>query len=194
MKRLILSAVLGVAALGLSTEMAQAGPFCCWGCNKCGKCGANFCVRQYNAFSPVCSGTIYCDGICPIGGYGIPGGFNPYCASCGAGGAGYYDGGGAMASPQMLPADASPTSPATGAPPVAKPLQVPQHFPPPTALPMPQAGPAAVGMQYPYYPRMMNAPVMPAGYGQYPGYGYPQAYGYPQGYGYPQMAPMMGQQ
>src|SRR6266542_442853 len=88
MKRLILSAVLGAAALGLSSGPVQAGcgPFGCGNlygpfswlpCRKCCGCGATFCVRQYNAFSPVCAGTVYCDGINPLGGCGIPGGFNP---------------------------------------------------------------------------------------------------------------------
>src|SRR5215212_5242601 len=81
MKRLILSAILGVAALGLSAGTVQAGPCGFFGCRKCCGCGATFCVRQYNAFSPVCSGTLYCDGINPMGGCGIPGGFNPNCGA-----------------------------------------------------------------------------------------------------------------
>jgi hypothetical protein len=67
------------ALLALSVLTLAAAPSFAWGtfglfphcghcCNKC-----NFCVRPYNAFSPVCSGTICCDGCFPFGG-GYPGG------------------------------------------------------------------------------------------------------------------------
>src|SRR5688572_5208668 len=65
MKRLIVSAALMAAALGPATDSAHAGgPY---GHSKCGPCGASFCVRQYNAFSPVASGHLYLDGVLPFG-------------------------------------------------------------------------------------------------------------------------------
>jgi hypothetical protein len=85
MKNLLPSAVLALAVSGFVTASSFAG--CtfglCYSKGCCG-CGAKFCVRQYNAFSPVCSGTVFCDGCCPFGsgcgpggyggGYGGPGG------------------------------------------------------------------------------------------------------------------------
>ncbi|HTU93772.1 MAG TPA: hypothetical protein VMF69_27075 [Gemmataceae bacterium] len=95
MKKLLPTAVLTLVVSGLVTAQSYAG--CCFGlfpkcCGCCG-CGAKFCVRQYNAFSPVCSGTVFCDGCCPFGacggGYGGYGGFGG-CAGgmCGPGGCG----------------------------------------------------------------------------------------------------------
>ncbi len=93
MKKLLPSAVLALLVSGAVTAQSFAG--CCFGllpnlCGCCG-CGAKFCVRQYNAFSPVCSGTVFCDGCCPFGacGGGGYGGFGG-CADgmCGPGGCG----------------------------------------------------------------------------------------------------------
>jgi hypothetical protein len=85
MKKLLPSAILAVVVSGVLTAQSFAG--CCFGliphhgcCGCCG-CGATFCVRQYNAFSPVCCGTVYCDGCCPIGPGGCGGGCGP--AGCG---------------------------------------------------------------------------------------------------------------
>lgn len=82
MKKLLPSAVLAVVVSGVLAAQSFAG--CCFGlfyrhCGCC-SCGATFCVRQYNAFSPVCSGTVFCDGCCPFGACGAGG--------CGAGGCG----------------------------------------------------------------------------------------------------------
>ncbi len=81
MKKFIPSALLAMAVSGFLATSSFAG--CTFGlcynhCGCCG-CGAKFCVRQYNAFSPVCSGTVFCDGCCPFGagigpGYGGAGG------------------------------------------------------------------------------------------------------------------------
>lgn len=88
MKKIFSTALLALAVSGFAASESFAGTFglfyrCC-GC--CG-CGAKFCVRQYNAFSPVCSGTVYCDGCFPFGsgcGYGAYG-----AGGCGYGGGGY---------------------------------------------------------------------------------------------------------
>jgi hypothetical protein len=93
MKKLLPSAVLAlVVSAGMAAQSFASG--CCFGlfpkcCGCCG-CGAKFCVRQYNAFSPVCSGTVFCDGCCPFGPCGGYGGYGGPCAGgmCGAGGCG----------------------------------------------------------------------------------------------------------
>jgi hypothetical protein len=68
MKKLIFSAAIGLALVALTPALSQAGTFglitggwCCGCCNKC-----NFCVRPYNAFTPVCSGNITCMGCMPF--------------------------------------------------------------------------------------------------------------------------------
>ena len=72
MKKLLPAAILALIVSGVMTSESFAWG-CCFGliphhgcCGCCG-CGAQFCVRQYNAFSPVCCGTVYCDGCCPFG-------------------------------------------------------------------------------------------------------------------------------
>src|SRR5262245_56487036 len=78
MKRLLTAAVFSIVALGLHVSQASAGLFL----HKC--CKKNwFCVKPYNAFSPVCCGTVTldgsaqaghdCDGVCGTLNYqGIP--------------------------------------------------------------------------------------------------------------------------
>src|SRR5688572_5633175 len=68
MKQLIAAAACSLLALLLGTSQASAGIFN-WGC--CNKCGT-FCVRPYNAFSPVCYGSVTCVGCNPLAtpGYG----------------------------------------------------------------------------------------------------------------------------
>ena len=78
MKKLLTCTLLAVAALTIQAAPSFASG-CCFGlfykhCGCCG-CGANFCVRQYNAFSPVCCGTVFCDGCCPFGSCGYGGGY-----------------------------------------------------------------------------------------------------------------------
>jgi hypothetical protein len=92
MKKLLPAALLALAVSGFVAAPSFAGTFGLFPhCGCCG-CGAKFCVRQYNAFSPVCCGTIFCDGCCPFGngcGYGGYGGYG----GCGFGGCGPCDGG-----------------------------------------------------------------------------------------------------
>src|SRR5207244_4845086 len=60
-------------------------------------CSTTICLRQYNAFTPVCSGTLNCDGCCPLNlSCGYPGSgpavIGPNCmngAGYGMNGAGY---------------------------------------------------------------------------------------------------------
>jgi hypothetical protein len=72
MKKLLLSCALGLSALAFSAAPAQAWTFglivhhgCCHPCGHC--CSSYFCVKQYNAFSPVACGTMYFDGCSPFG-------------------------------------------------------------------------------------------------------------------------------
>src|SRR5438046_6624672 len=83
MKKHFLVGYLSVAALALNGPAAQAGLLhhCC-GCHKC--C-TYLCVRPYNAFSPVCCGSVSCIGCCPMFG-GMGGGMD--CGPCGPVGGG----------------------------------------------------------------------------------------------------------
>ena len=93
MKRLLLGAFIALAAL-TSAVPAQAGrTFGLFvGCGRC--CNScDFRIRQYNAFTPVCSGSVTCDGCMPFssgmpglgyGGYGCPApSFGPACCDAG---------------------------------------------------------------------------------------------------------------
>lgn len=71
MKKILIAAAMAI----VSVEAIQAGSFGLFTCKSCNSC--NFVVRPYNAFSPVCSGTIFCDGAMPISSNGMNGG----CAS-----------------------------------------------------------------------------------------------------------------
>ena len=84
MKKLLPSVVLALAVFAFAAPQSFAGCFglCYNHCGCCG-CGAKFCVRQYNAFSPVCSGTVFCDGCCPFGSGGGGGpGYGGGCGPC----------------------------------------------------------------------------------------------------------------
>jgi hypothetical protein len=85
MKKSLSIAVFALASLWLTPGASSAGgtfgvftqtscwPFSCFaccdccGCCGCGKFSSTICVKPYNAFSPTCSGTICCDGFCPLG-------------------------------------------------------------------------------------------------------------------------------
>jgi hypothetical protein len=73
MKKLLLSIALGLSALAVTPEASKAGTFGLFTCGGCGCSSCCFCVRPYNAFTPVCSGNITCMGCmpfcCPTPGY-----------------------------------------------------------------------------------------------------------------------------
>lgn len=133
---------LFAAAFAAIACLATAGSVQAFGCLSCRhkKCGAEFCVRQYNAFSPVASGTVYCDGFSPIG----PGlcGFNPsdpvnYLA--GGNDGGYF---------VMMPAPQAP-------------MQMPMMLPYPGQPQMlPYPGQPQM-LPYPGQPQMLPYPVQP---------------------------------
>jgi hypothetical protein len=147
MKKLLSSAVLALVVSGVVTAQSFAG--CCFGlcyrhCGCCG-CGASFCVRQYNAFSPVCCGTVFCDGCCPFGngcgygGYGMgpcgpgmcgPGGCGvPFSGvpACGPGGC--ADGACLGSLPPSEPAPGAPLAPGTTGTAATNPVVPPSPLP-----------------------------------------------------------------
>src|SRR5579871_3423282 len=76
MKKLIAMAFVSLAVVAGTTGQASAF----FHCLCCGKpCGYTVEVRQYNAFTPYCSGHIYCDGCAPQ----IPAccGYGPYAGT-----------------------------------------------------------------------------------------------------------------
>ena len=165
MNKFLTSALLGLASLGLALPTASAGtfglfPHCGFCCRKC----CTFCVRPYNAFSPVCSGNICLDGIYPFAS-GYPGAGGQYLN---------YNGVPCCSAPvdcdgtcmDQQP-DGTPTPIQAGASVFAN--QYPVQAP---------AGPAMGSPTWQGYPQ---PPVQPTGYnpGYYPGYNY----------GYPPVAP-----
>ena len=165
MRKLLLAAALSAGALCLNVGQASAGLFRCCCYKKC----CTFCVKPYNAFSPVCFGSLCFDGCCPSPqgccNQGPPPGAccGDPCGGCGAG-------------PGFLPG--GPPAPTTGMPPAA--TQGGPQFTPPAPQQLPQGTGARA---YPA-PRSFLPPVQPVGY--YP-YGYPYANPYA---GYPAAAPM----
>jgi hypothetical protein len=148
MKKLFSSALLSLVVSGLAAVPSFAG--CTFGlfphsCGCCG-CGAKFCVRQYNAFSPVCCGTVFCDGCCPFGsgcGQGMGGCGMGGCGPCGDGmceggmcpGGLNFSGvmtcppGGGCADGACLGSLPAAEPPAMGAPPAANPSVGPSPLP-----------------------------------------------------------------
>src|SRR5882724_5345371 len=74
MKNLKLSilGLLSLAALAATPSVSQAWGglwdcLCsCCGCNQLDRCSTYICCRPYNAFTPVCFGSITCNGCAPI--------------------------------------------------------------------------------------------------------------------------------
>jgi hypothetical protein len=77
--RSLIVTALSLAGLGASAAPASA----CWLWDKCfgNKCGINrystvVVCRPYNAFTPVCAGSLVCDGCCPFSCPQLPAGAN----------------------------------------------------------------------------------------------------------------------
>jgi hypothetical protein len=169
MKKLLPISILALASLWMTPGTSSAGgsfglftqtscwPFSCIaGCGCCGsKCCSTICVKPYNAFSPTCSGTLYCDGFCPMGtppGYGPPQSAMPPLSfgslpsvgdCCG-------DACEAAVAPPMIPGNFD-AQPATNPQPTA-----PVQFPGPNTSyvypnAVPNYGPMQVGYYYPTY-------------------------------------------
>ena len=172
MKKLLFSAFLGLATVALTPARSQAKTFglfygghCC--CSQC-----NFCVRPYNAFTPVCCGNITCMGCCMpfapqpgYGGLGYSGGdfAGPGCPAPGC------DGDTIVGQVQTLPA--LPPPPAPGGPQTAQPTPAPAPSQPAIITPVPGTSMApnpsgAVQANY----RAASAPIYnPAAYYTYYG-------------------------
>jgi hypothetical protein len=182
MKRVLFGALAVFASLTAVTP-AEAGrtfglfPHCGFGC--CGCC-CEFRIRQYNAFTPVCSGCITCDGCMPFSGAG---GLNYF--GIGSGPGGYVDNGFSCPGDNRgtgldcgSPANVGPSKPM---PPAAGAAAPAPQAPASTPVLMPP-GTSAI----PYYP---GYPVQPVSYypGYYPNYGYGYGYGYAPTYPVPAM-------
>lgn len=132
MKKLLYTSILGLAALALGAAPSQARtfgliPHHCWPCRCFGRCGAccgTICIRPYNAFSPVASGSMCFDGC------------NPFCG----GGPGYCGG------PIGATLPACDGAPAPGAPtPAPVPALTPAPNPGPGAQLFPYGQPYSYG-------------------------------------------------
>jgi len=68
MKKLFALACISLAAVTGTASPAQAWWPCfpLFDCCKGSCCSTTICLRQYNAFTPVCSGTLNCNGCCPL--------------------------------------------------------------------------------------------------------------------------------
>jgi hypothetical protein len=172
MKKLISSALLALAVSGFAASTSFAG--CAFGLfynHGCCGCGAKFCVRQYNAFSPVCSGTVFCNGCCPFGsgggyGPGYPGGAGA-CAGgmCPGGACGGVPFSGVMGCPTggcadgsclgSLPATESVTPDGTTSP-ASNPVVMPS--------PLPTQTPATPTSQTANYRPIQNTAYRPVSY------------------------------
>ncbi len=173
MKRILLGAVTLIASL-TAVSSAQAGRTfgLLVGCHLlpcCGRCGCEFTVRQYNAFSPVCSGNITCDGIMPFGSCGVPGmmNYSGVCNGCPSGCMGGMCGSGGMCGPMGCNAgfpccEGFPSGPM----PMMSGPAMPQLPAPMPGAPSTMMPPGHSPMQ-PCYP---GYNVQPVGY--YPNYGY----------------------
>jgi hypothetical protein len=160
-----------VAALGLAALVVPTGPLLAFGCGfgLKKKCCGDFCVRQYNAFSPIYGGTLYTDDLHPVPapccGHGAPP--DPgFCPSC-AGGYGPADpmlGGGApYTGVPMLPHQGTPGSPVISSPITGQPLSPApgSPVPGPGYLPMPTPGTPGPGFDYTPSPLPMPTPGQP---------------------------------
>jgi hypothetical protein len=186
MKKMIIVGLLSATALTLAAGEVLA--FFRW--KKCNKFSTHITIRQYNAFSPVCYGTIVADGCCPLltsGGCFAGAGF---AGPVHGGGwdAGFHDGGWVSGDVQIHDGHQGNPAPSGGG--------GGPNFTPPQPKPVNPSSQAWPGMAPYGYP-----PVAPAGYQPYytgyqpgamPGYypGYPQMPAWPQ----QQMPPWMMQQ
>lgn len=201
MKKTLIVGVLGLVTLGLSTPVTEGGfllrRLFCKGAN-CGRYTTTICMRQYNAFTPVCWGTIMCDGGCPIASRCGPT-FWPGCGTCPMPWCGWYP-------PIAYPGPCCPPAPCCGDGGCASTVAASagssatvtdqsssQEYTAPPPAPLPNVAPTTSSYYYhpgaampmAYYPNYAPMyPVMPTAY--YPGYYQP---GYPMwmNYGRPAM-------
>jgi hypothetical protein len=187
MKQLITAGLLSVAVLATVGGTADAGLFRC--CRHCSKYSTYICVRPYNAFSPVCFGSVTGIGCMPFfgggPGFGWPGAapfmpsvfsHGPECCDAGFGHHGYIPG---------HAHDAPAGEPGKQMPPAGKPFVPPNPTPVPgNTLVPPQ------NLSYYYSPVHQAAyqPAHPMGYYGYQQPGYHPTYNL--GYYHPGYYPM----
>jgi hypothetical protein len=164
MKKLFFAASMVLGSLALTASPAPAKtfglfPHCGLCCGGCGKCCSTFCVRQYNAFTPVCCGSVTCMGCTPFSCGG------PGCGGPGCGGPGYgYPGygapgygypapeapccGGVVADPNLPPAPAGTNCSMRTPPPqpYAGPVQTAAYYQPNAYGYAPMMAPSVAGM------------------------------------------------
>jgi hypothetical protein len=83
MKKILLLSLFSLGVLGVVAHTGEAGLLR----HLCGHCDSKFstyiCMRQYNAFTPICSGNLTCHGCCPMTFCGgMPPMPNPYMGGC----------------------------------------------------------------------------------------------------------------
>jgi len=163
MKRIIAVGMLSLGVFALMANTSFAG------CLKCKRKCAEFCVKPYNAFSPVACGSICLDGCLPIG-------------SCNAGMLN-YQGSPVCLGPNMgadLQQGTAFGGPMIYPPIFAQPntIAIPPQPQPfngiPVSAPAPQRPQAEAMPATPW-----GGPVNPVGYQQPPAYPMPIPYGYP---------------
>jgi hypothetical protein len=171
MKKLLTLGLLSIATLAWATASASAW----WPCfplkGCCGsKCCSTICIRQYNAFTPICCGSLSCDGCCPMtfGGCNFGGNncggcnFGNNCGGCNYGAPACCVGGGDACCLGQLPAPGTLAAP----PPAAAPAAGGSNY----QAPLPNAASYAPPMPWnpyaPYNPYTMSA-VQRAGYQPY---------------------------
>jgi hypothetical protein len=182
MKKLFVLGILSLGALGMAAQDSAAGLFHRWCCgHHCGHHSLKICVRPYNAFTPICSGTLNCVGCNPFTMHGGPspmmppmmppywGGFGGYEDACAPS---CVSSGCCDSSTLPAPAPGTPLPSAPGAPPAPGGNG---GFTPPPPTPLPPA--------VSYFRAPNQVPAQLASYNNYYGY-----YGYPHNanYGYPQ--------
>jgi hypothetical protein len=184
MKKLLLSTVLGLAALAMMPALSQAGTFglftgCGWfGCCGCGSSSCTFCVRPYNAFTPVCAGNITCMGCMPFmspcpnySGMNYCGPMANACPAAPYGSPALGSEGSWSNCTPSLPNEVSGTSPALPPLPSAQPANPLPPAPIPVGL---QPSTTTSMMPNPYYGMIQAGyrPVYPVTYNPYVNYGY----------------------
>lgn len=87
MNKLLRAGLLGLAVLTVVSVPVQARTFGLCIRHKCRSCcdGCSVCIRPYNAFTPVVSGTLIADGCFPFSGGFAPGGAPGWAPPCAIG-------------------------------------------------------------------------------------------------------------
>jgi hypothetical protein len=148
--------LVSIAALGVAAVPCAA---CFWKhCCGCNKYSTYICVRPYNAFSPVCFGSICCDGCCPL---------QACSPSCGGGCPPPSFSHPGFSAPSLVPCDCAPPYPYLAAAPPF-PGYGPPHGMPPGYGPMPH-GPGPMAPPHGFGPPAGPTPAPPPGMTPAPG-------------------------